>query len=201
MAEQDDKLKPSTEYEYGSCNSITPYDDAPSLDVDDYDVLGLVSKQVHDSAYKVQPKKDNRWNAIVMRIEEKRPGYCRVTARIPECPSDSCKPEPAEFVPRTVESNSHYVIDMHRQYEWYSTKVPKIGQKITVSIPEGGTSTSTNPGTILAIVDGDFVGTRFKSSKVEGQPSAPAASNSLDLQGASGDPVGSGQSSAGNQVP
>jgi len=97
------------------------------------DPLSIVINSVYKREFIAgQDLTRENWLAVVLRVDSFRASQVVVKARIPEL--DVVLPEPPEWVPPTVESCSHFLIDAHRTFKGSLDSQPRIGEIIKVTV-------------------------------------------------------------------
>ena len=191
----EDVLKRTCDLEFGVLNPPISNDIKPTYNAIETDSQVVQAQVAHDIAFKESSIPSRRYKACVMRVDSDLVGAVRVKARVPE-EDGAGMTEPVEFVPRDVESNSHFCIDGHRDYEW-DGQAPQIGQEIWVAIPAD--RSRHTPGEILGLTNNMFYGSRLKSSPLQDK-SAETDSGAESFCHALGDSIGGGDMNPGNGV-
>jgi len=185
-------LRKTCDIEYGIVNPQVAHDLHPMI-VPGQDPSEILANMVENQSL-IKERTDNRWGAIVQRVDYNLNGVVEVKARIIEKDGVIC--DPPEYVPPNVKSNSHFFINKERTYTWQG-KCPAINEKIFVSIPPDGSYKT--PGKILDLT-GKYYGAAVKSSPLEDQSALPPAAD-VNFPPPPGSGVGSGESNPSDEIP
>jgi hypothetical protein len=184
----------------GTLNPPVNKDNRRKWDDEEDSALAVISNNAFESTYgNLGYGKRDMWRAVVLRVDTFFDNQYSVKARIPEL--DGTIPEPVEWVPREVKSESHLTIELHRTYFGNGNTAPTIGQIIEVSVPPNRTR---HPGRILALTQEYLKNARgLKSTAISSgaKAAADAPQDLADVPTTTGDGIGSGVKNPAAQIP